>query len=1125
MKRFGLFFIMNLIFGMVQAENNDPHLMQLIECINDSNFVCASKELPLVGDWTYNPQSSSVRIHVDNAEIFNSYADSIGITRSSLENFLLCEAEEYNELAMNLCTQGNFLQSEKYHFRALEIRKELLGEEHILYAISLDNIGFLYDKKGDYKQAEKYYSLALSILKGTIGNDRSHYAISLDNMGNLLDKMGNYAEAEKFHLHALEIQKDIFGEKNKDYAISLYNLGIIYYKRGEFSKAETYYIQALNILKEVLGEKDLTYAIAINNLGVLYAAMGNLSRAEKSYSEALEIRKEVLGEDHPVYAISLGTIADIYTYMGDFSQAEKYYLRVMEIRKNVLGENHPDYSSALNNLGVMYSKIGDYEQAEKYILQALDIRKKVYGEKHTQYANSLNNLGVLYTRMGNYFQAVKCCEQAMVIQKDILGEKHPYYAQFLSNLAAIHEKMGNYEVAEKYYLQALDIFKEVYGGKHPEYAIALDNLGGLYQKESYHIDAEKCHLQALDIQKEMLGENHPDYAKTLNNLGTLYSNLGDYIKAESYVVNSQNINKKRFLQSLDFMSERQREAYWNSIKINYEQIYPLYIYHCQLLNPSISVFAYNNELFTKGLLLSSSNLVRESILESKNPVEISLWEELTEKKKQIITLEERNSKSTYLEQLRIETEQIEKQITGSSAAFRENQHQWKITWDSVRAALKPNQVAIEYMTIPVNEDSTMYCALLLRDTCSYPIMIPLFEEKEVSTLLETPNPLLIDKSYLYELNGKQLSQLVWGKVISYINPGEVIFFAPKGLLHQVAVESIPYDSTSIISDIYNMVRLSSTREIVLGKSYTEPMTATLYGGIQYDVRIDDMYAESIRYKQTASRSLDTDTTNRGSATYLPGTKKEIEQIQQMLNKQHIQIHALMCAAANEESFKALSGQKQNILHIATHGFYWSDSTALNQQYFSQRTPSMDNIDPLDRCGLLFAGANIALSGCKERLQEGVQDGVLTAKEISLLDLREADIVVLSACETGLGDVTGDGVFGLQRAFKMAGVRTILMSLWKVDDDATRVFMTSFYRNLCDGQSKREAFRNAQQEVRNYTGTADTETESIDRADAQDRFKNKVKPSNQNQSLQSSKKNQQKYPYRSPYYWAGFILLD
>ena len=210
----------------------------------------------------------------------------------------------------------------------------------------------------------------------------------------------------------------------------------------------------------------------------------------------------------------------------------------------------------------------------------------------------------------------------------------------------------------------------------------------------------------------------------------------------------------------------------------------------------------------------------------------------------------------------------------------------------------------------------------------------------------------------------------------------------------------------------------------------------------------------------------------------------------MLKDNKLQVQLFTSKEANEESFKSLSGKHQNILHIATHGFFWTDSTAHKKDYFSQRMmwmgddrkPQPPAIDPLNRCGLLFAGANTALQGHSKELPEGVQDGILTAKEISLLDLRDADLVVLSACETGKGEITGEGVFGLQRAFKQAGAQTIIMSLWPVNDAATQLLMTEFYRNwITNHQSKREAFRNAQNTVRSQ--------------------------------------------YSEPIYWAGFIMLD
>jgi CHAT domain-containing protein len=390
------------------------------------------------------------------------------------------------------------------------------------------------------------------------------------------------------------------------------------------------------------------------------------------------------------------------------------------------------------------------------------------------------------------------------------------------------------------------------------------------------------------------------------------------------------------------------------------------------------------------------------------------------------------------------------------------------------------------MTVPLNEDSTIYCALLLRKDSKYPELIPLFEEKEALALISPDE----DETYNYKENGKKLSQVVWSKLLPSLKTGETVYFAASGLLHQLAIEALPYDEKHVMSDIYNLVRVSSTRELVLNKNDYKNTTATLYGGIQYAMDTTLIKTESGKYQNLAvNRGLDNDTLDRGKIRFLPGTKAEVEEINRLLQENHLQVQLFTATNANEESFKALSGKHQNILQIATHGFYWTDSTARRKDYFSQRIltlgndmPSPPAIDPLNRCGLLFAGAQMAWSGQSADLPEGVQDGILTAKEISLLDLRDANLVVLSACETGKGEITGEGVFGLQRAFKQAGAQTIIMTLWPVNDQATRLFMTEFYHNwIANKQPKREAFRNAQNTVR-----------------AQ---------------------------YEEPTYWAGFVMLD
>lgn len=873
---------------------------------------------------------------------------------------------------------------------------------------------------------------------------------------------------------------------NGDYASSLLNVGIRYHEKGDYTNAERYYLRASQIYKISLGENHPNYATSLDNLGNLYREIGNYEKAEQCYLQSLTILKTALGERHPDYASTLNNLGNLYRIIGEYARAEQCYLQSSDIIKTVSGENHPDYASSLNNLGNLYRNIGDYSKAEQCYLQSLDIIKLRLGENHPAYASSLNNLGLLYNNLGDYTKA------------------------------------------EQYYLQASDACKNAIGENHPNYATSLNNLGNLYRNIGEYSKAEQCYEQALKILKNTVGEHHPDYAFLLNDFGTLYYNVGNYSKAELYLLGAQETSKSCFLQSLDYMSEQQRNSYWSTIRNRYESTYPKFTYRFSSSKPSVNTFAYNNELFTKGLLLNSSNAIRLSIAESGDATLIRQWEDLTTVKQQIMALQGKNPQSPYIAKLQEEAETLEKDITRSSASYRENLRQWNITWDSVRAALKPNQVAIEYMRTPLNEDSTMYCALLLRDTSSCPIMIPLFEEKEVTNRLHlsTSEAQEIHATYAYHRQGRALLHHVWGKVLPYLHTEDTIFFAPTGVLHQLAIENLPFNENSSIGEHYNIVRLSSTRELALSRQAIPVQTATLYGDIYYQpMDSSDMVTNARKFRGIGEDAYHfaNDTTRRSYAANLPGSKVEIESIRPILADRHIAVSVYSQDTACEESFKALSGTPQNILLLSTHGFFWTEGLAKQERYFSQyasmpnEEKSVFSIDPLSRCGLLFSGANTALSGHNERLPKGVDDGILTAKEISVLDFRKTDIVVLSACETGLGDISGEGVFGLQRAFKMAGVQTLLMTLWKVNDRATQLFMTAFFRHYSRGENKRDAFCHAQQEVRNYTET--DEVKDGDRGLQQQNLQNRKKPSGRTAAVVKE------HPYASPYYWAGFILLD
>ena len=318
---------------------------------------------------------------------------------------------------------------------------------------------------------------------------------------------------------------------------------------------------------------------------------------------------------------------------------------------------------------------------------------------------------------------------------------------------------------------------------------------------------------------------------------------------------------------------------------------------------------------------------------------------------------------------------------------------------------------------------------------------------------------------------------IWGGIEynKLMKPGDTIYFSASGILHQIPIESLSIGDGKIMSDVYNMHRLSSTRELVKEKKEVKDTKAALYGGLNYDMTDSELLAENQTYSKNASeeyfvsRGLLEDSIRGYKWDNLSNTLQEVDYISDLMKKNQITTQTYKGNKGNEESFKALSGHEYNIIHLATHGFFYPDEEAKEKDYFkpmllNDHYRMYNEVDmSMWRSGLVMSGGNRAWKG--DSIPDTVEDGILKAQEIGDLDLRGADLVVLSACNTGQGEVTGEGVFGLQRAFKMAGAQTIVMSLTPVDDQTTMAMMNKFYTNLFSGQSKHDAFYNAQRYIR------------------------------------------------------------
>jgi len=568
--------------------------------------------------------------------------------------------------------------------------------------------------------------------------------------------------------------------------------------------------------------------------------------------------------------------------------------------------------------------------------------------------------------------------------------------------------------------------------------------------------------------KKAVGPYHPAYGEILKSLIIVYANIDDFKTEEELTLEYVNVINHKMLQDFSYLSEAEKEMYYKTHQADADA-FSSYSLMRKRTNPLITRNAYDNILLNKGLMLKSSTAMRLAILNSNNPVLLKQYDEWIALQKEISVLystpvEMRDKDVSDLES---KANSLERALVSSSQDFSDYRKGLQITWEDVRKSLKPHEAAIEFTDFRRMEkdggDAVTYCALVLKANSEYPEMIKLFTEDQLKSIIDRSG--VNDLPNINEIYGKKngnderLYNLIWKPIEEYLPGIKNVYISPSGLLNKISFPAISNGKDVYLCDRYQILIKGSTgsnagQNIFLGDRNP---SALIFGGIQYSRNNSDLQVWN----------------------YLEGTKNEGDAVKSILEKGNIDVRYLSDNLATETFFK-LNARDFNVLHLATHGFFFADPNKVryeqkadNVEYgevtFRGATRSLgvnsfvNNENPLMRSGLVLAGANDVWV---ETEKGDTDDGVLTAQEVTQIDMRKNDLVVLSACETGLGDIKGsEGVYGLQRALKMAGVKYIIMSLWQIPDKETVEFMGTFYNNLLKVKDIKEAFYVAQKEMR------------------------------------------------------------
>ena len=925
-----------------------------------------------------------------------------------------------------------------------------------------------------------------------------------------LYQQGKYAEAIPIARESLRVAEATFDLEHLNVETSLYNLASLYDKQGRYAEAEPLYKRALAIREKALGPDHPDVAASLNNLASLYHKQGRYAEAEPLYKRALAIREKALGPDDPDVALSLNDLALLNYEQGRYAEAEPLYKRALAIFEKALGPDQSDVAASSNNLAMLYEKQGRYAEAEPLYKRAVAIREKALGPDHPAVATLLNNLASLYDGQGRCSEAESLYKRALAIREKALGPDHADVAVSLSNLAMLYDKQGRYAEAEPLCRHALAVYEKALGPDHADVAMSLNNLALLDYKQGRYAEAEPLSRRALAIQEKALGLDHPDMASSLNNRAILFYAWAQPAQAAAFFDRAFETYAKEFQYYFTYMSETERLAYLATV----QHRFPIYFSFCFTYRrqvPGLAGKMYDTVLWQKGFIAQSEAALRSKIQAGGDPEALHLLDLLTQKKSELAKLatappegevQKQAARRGQIGQLEKEADDLEKDLVRRSGALAEEKRLARVTWQQVRDALKPEEAAVEIVRFQFHDgknwtDKTEYVALVVGPESTQPQFVVLGEAKDLEGDPLRDYRLRAGLSESRSIRGVKVAgeeirtdvaaprtsfyQAYWKPLEPLLGGARRVYVSTDGVLNQVALGVVADNGGQLLMEKYDLRIVSSTKDLLRERRAFTGKTAVVMGNPLFGldearqrVAVREFQkteqtrkteqarpAEPVSVAFSGQRSRDL---RGGSLPPLPGTQIEAETVAKLLEERHWKVELYTGENALEERAKGVRSPR--VLHLATHGFFESDQERkqkdLAEGLGEERASGLE--DPMLRSGLYLTGADRTLEG--RTAPADMDDGVLTAYEATQINLQGTEMVVLSACETGLGESqNGEGVFGLRRALQEAGAETVLMSMWSVPDRETKELMSLFYQKWLGGKDKHEALREAQSDLR------------------------------------------------------------
>jgi tetratricopeptide (TPR) repeat protein len=986
----------------------------------------------------------------------------------------------------------------------ISINKALLGENAPLYHQSkLLQASYLVKYGSEFKKAEEIYKESfVKIVQPQLLNTHNSYATFLNNYAELYEITERYDQAYELRANALESSKMRYGEKDIQYAYELELLAELLLQKGEYTSADTLLKKALRIAKAQSNQNNPKVVETYQGVAKLYSTLGYYDEAKQMLNKAYTASNKYIKKQALDAAETADELAELYLKTGSYNDAEDLLKEAIALKEKKMGANNRELISSFNLLGKVYLATGNYAESEKNIRKAQKIATKFFADSTLKATESLLLLEELYLAIGDFPKVEANLTLALKNQQRILGKKHILVANTMTRLALIQLKQAKKSHADIEALlnEATAIIKSKIGTKNPIYADQLKDMAHFYYETHqyekadtllgvanvYWVDkltkynvhtaeilmirgdissnmalydkAEQNYGKAREVYQSVFSSTHPDYVNATSKQARIFYIKNQHQKSLDLLEETTHLYldfTKKYFPSLSF---REKNKYWNLIKDDFE-FYNSLVFKMKDNKPALLGDIYNNVIATKALLLSSSIKVKQRILSSNDTTLVNKYKEYVALKEfvtGIISMSPQQLKELNVDPKAIEKEieTIEKELSEKSEDFAMDDNKKRnITWKDIRNTLKPNEYAVELIRFRYFDksftDSVVYAAMIIAaDTKSQPEVVVIPNGK----LLETRYINYFRNAVKFKNEDAYSYKMFWKAIKDKLPDGATVYLSSEGVYNQLNVEMLQSPEGKYGLDQNNFVLVSNTKDLVLNAL---ELKAKSKKGVQNNVEVSDI----VLLGNPQFYKLNTDESGGNhNVSQLEGAEKEVEQLYNFLSAKGEKVQKFIGKNVTEEAIKNLKNPR--VFHIATHAYFKEDVPSSSNNEESEFASN-----PLLNSGLLLSGAGDIIDN-KEELNVNAKNGVLTALEASNLYFDNTELVVLSACETGLGQVqVGEGVYGLQRSFLVAGANSIVMSLFKVNDEVTQKLMVLFYEKWKATGNKRKAFNDAKKEIK------------------------------------------------------------